>query len=1744
MNVFEFRERVIEDYERFARSFTRIKATDIKAYVDAEVYGRQHFWPMPLIQINPNFVIAGSIDDRVREGVLDAECQHIFRRDKDLHPAGKLLKLYKHQDDAIRLAQKQENYVLTTGTGSGKSLAYFIPIVDHVLKARKAHSQTPGTTAIVIYPMNALCNSQLEELEKYLKRGYGDGTKPVTFARYTGQESEEARSRIAAHPPDILLTNYVMLELIMTRQDETDKAVVRNAQGLSFLVLDELHTYRGRQGADVALLIRRVREALNPDLLCVGTSATMATEGHAHDRRKAVAAVASKLFGSQVKPSHVIAETLARTTPEEVALDAATLRQSMDACIPTDIDTLRHHPMSAWVELNLGLEQEEGEWVRMRQPQTLAQAATRLEQETGIGTAKCTDYLVRFLLQAYNTRQENGRPLFAFRLHQFISGAGDLFATLEPAGQRYLTVNGQQFKPGDRDKRLFNTAFCRECGQEYYPVWARILNQGILDIKPRALGDRSNENSEAEIQFGYFMPDTEGEWQPEPIQDTFPESWWAPKGSVPMLKPYFKPRQPRSLRVNALGIADSEGLAGWFIPGAFRFCLGCATAYDGTMRSEFTKLSRLSTEGRSSATTVLTLAALRYLLQAADTLPPEAKKLLGFTDSRQDASLQAGHFNDFVQILVLRSALLAAIQDQPTGMLKDDILTQEVYTHLWMDEAEGMDDFADNPAAKGIAAENTKKALREVLGYRLYHDLQRGWRITNPNLEQLGLLWIDYLSLDDCCANEDMWASGHPLLAQAKPKSRQDLARELLDTMRRRLCIKTLYLDDSQQEQIRHRSYTLLKEPWGLSEEENMTQASYMVPTPRSPGPRDRAFHLSYRSRFARKLKHPSTWDGIPLTDLPDRINQAFYASFITALLDPLITYGIVEPVLLHNQTRGYQINANMLQWRVNSDIAPSPASNHHSHHATHNRFFRQLYRNVASSLRREGRMLHRLEAREHTAQVAPIAREQREGEFRKAHLPVLFCSPTMELGVDIAELNTVFMRNVPPTPANYAQRSGRAGRSGQPALVITYCAAQSPHDQYFFADPTRMVAGRVNPPALDLANEELIRSHLQAIWLSETGKKLPSSPSELLETSALNDLPLHTDYKSIMDAPQVRARAHKRGRTIAAMLTDDLAPDLAPWYTPDWLERVINTAFRRFDEAFDPWRSLFRAATQQLHRAHGVQMNAAATEKERRGAQQRYNEARIQRELLLDTRASINADFYTYRYLASHGFLPGYNFPRLPLQAFIPARRAKIGRDSFLSRPRFLGLSEFGPRSIIYHEGSQYQVHKAILRVSDEASVTAEARLPTRSTRICSHCGYGHFGEQYKAELCEGCQRRLANEMHLSSLFRIEHVSTRRVMRITSDEEERQRLGYEMQTTFQYVQENGVPQIIRAVFSADHEEILNVAYGPAATVWRINLGWLRRSESSIYGFNIDVATGYWSRDEQAPDADSNDAGPNDRTIQRITPYVEDRRNILIIAPSPPLEAEGMATLQYALKRGIEGVFQLEDSELMAEPLPRRDNRRALLFYESAEGGAGVLTRLARDPKALSRVARKALEICHWSAPDPEGNADTLVNQESECEAGCYRCLLSYFNQSEHREIDRKHPAVLDLLCRLTRANRRMGTEGRNADEQFSELSRLSGSTLEQAWLQHVRESGYHLPDRAQVLLEAYGTRPDYVYREAQALIYVDGPHHDQNSQRRLDRKITHDLENGGFTVIRFPKETAYWPAIFAAYPDVFGQDR
>lgn len=1737
MNIFDFRNQLIDNYLQYVTSFIQIRDPKIKGHIEHEL-NDGILWPDPLMQLNPAFEQGGLVDNFVNNGLLHNECKKIFRRKNNPNDSGKPLRLYKHQVDAIHAAKKGHSYILTTGTGSGKSLAYIIPIVDHVLQ--KGTGQ--GIQAIIVYPMNALANSQCEELTKYLCYGYSDQKGPVTFQRYTGQDSDEIRNQIIATPPDILLTNYVMLELLLTRPYERE--LIQSAQGLRFLVLDELHTYRGRQGADVSMLVRRVRDIVeSPNLQCVGTSATIAGTGTHDEQKVEVAKVTSKLFGSQVFPENVITETIRRITPirdldDPTFVGELTQRISGIGKIePSDYQGFINDPLSIWLEDTFGIRKEPGTDRLIRtQPLSITGrngAADKLSKLTGVSPNQCARAIQEGLLAGYKCEKdpETDSPPFAFRLHQFISRGSTVYASLESGSERHLTTNGQQYVPGDRTRMLFPLSFCRECGQEYYTVWmSKDPDTGKRVFSQRQLTDFVSDEDK---QPGFIYFSTEKPWSQDDklILERLPDDWVEDS----RIRDSRKKLLPQFVKIGRDGKESDDGLECHYLPERFHFCLQCGVAYDVRQRSDLAKLSELGFGGRSTATTILSLYAIHGLRNSD--LPKHARKLLSFTDNRQDASLQAGHFNDFVEIGQLRSAIYGAVRSTENGVRYDE-LTQKVFDALNLP----IESYAVNPEVRFHALTETQESLRKVLGYRIYRDLKRGWRIVAPNLEQCGLLEIKYLSLEELSEAEDIWKQCHPALAFASMQTRMKIAKTLLDYMRRELAIKVNYLDPIYQEQIRQQSNQRIIAPWAIDDNEKLEFAMILYPTKRDRHEGYRGYtYLSSKSGLGQYLRRDTTF-----SEYSEHLSLDDTDRIIKELLNGLREAGLVDIVdkpNSENEVPGYQLPASAMIWMAGDGTKsfhdPIRVPNQSETGGRTNPFFVNFYSNVAPDT-------IRMESREHTAQVQSEDRIDREKRFREGDLPILYCSPTMELGVDIKELNVVNMRNVPPTPANYAQRSGRAGRSGQPALVYSYCSTGSPHDQYFFKRPERMVAGAVTPPRIDLTNEELMRAHIHAIWLTESkmslGKSLKDildlslAPSSLLGETRGNSptLELLDGVMSSINNKTYKQRARERAEWILENISDELK--IAGWYHDKWLDEVLDRIPSSFEQACDRWRGLYRSALSQAKAQTEIILNASRSQSDKNEAKRLRQEAESQLRLLTEIEDLNQSDFYSYRYFASEGFLPGYNFPRLPLSAYIPGRKnnrsvlPSLGgtRDDMISRPRFLAITEFGPRSVIYHEGSRYSINKAILPVT-------EAEVATQKVKLCEKCGYLHpIAEGDGLDLCMNCKNPLGPP--IQPLFRLQNVATQRRDRINCDEEERLRFGYEIMTGVRFAEYADRPSSYTATLEHEGKTLAQLTYGQAANIWRINLGWTRRKNKEQYGFLLDMERGYWQKNENATDEEPDD--PMSQRIKRVIPYVEDHKNCLIFKPTETFDKVTMATLESALKNAIQTQFQLEDNEIAVEPLPSSDNRNMILFYESAEGGAGVLRQLLEDKDAFQSIAVEALKLCHF---DPETGEDLhhAPRSREDCEAACYDCLMNYTNQRIHPLLDRK--SIRDILIQWTYSAVSVSPTEKPRNEHLTGLMNLAQSDLERKWLVYIEEHDYRLPSKAQAYIEACKTCPDFYYEDHQTAIYVDGPYHDFSDRQKRDADQTECMEDHSYTVIRFGYEDN-WEDIISKYPYIFGK--
>lgn len=1724
MNVFELREKLIADYCSFVKGFITIKDDSIKEMVANELKDGL-LWPDPLIQLSPFFESGESIEELIKSNILHPLCKQIFRIKRDETDFGKQMQLHRHQTEAIKRAAQGINYILTTGTGSGKSLAYIIPIVNHILKTGSGK----GIKAIIVYPMNALANSQEKELSKFVTWGFSSDTKPVTFKRYTGQESEQAKQEICSNPPDILLTNYVMLELILTRPNETP--LVNACKNLKFLVMDELHTYRGRQGADVAMLIRRTIDATKAEkVICVGTSATLSSTGDRMEQNREISRVASLLFGSKVDPENVIGESLQRLT-QEFDFDSPSviskLSDSIDSTLKANdanIDDIKQDAFFSWIETTFGVETDP---VTGRLYRSSAKCisgkdggAEKLSKLTGIDLSTCKSAIQHALMLGFKTiNPSNGFPVFAFKLHQFISRGDTVYASLDENDIRHLTVQRQLFVPNsNKDKILLPMAFCRHCGQEYYTV-TKVFDEEkeAWRFAPRELNERVfDEEQEA----GFLYVNDADKWSDNASEnaDKVPEEWKDQDGKIMYNRREYL---PKPVLVTPDGQIRNSGRQMLFLEAPFRFCPNCMVSYAANQRSDFAKLSALGTEGRSTATTILSLSAVRHIRNME--LPPEARKLLSFTDNRQDASLQSGHFNDFVQVGLLRGAVYHALAGKSPEGVRHSELTQLVFESLGLP----FDEYASNPdASKGVAKIETERALRNVLGYHLYRDLKRGWRVTAPNLEQTGLLEIEYLSIDELAGDTDQWASCHPAVANADKETRTNILKAMLDWMRRELAIKVSYLDQQEQERILQHSQQRLVPPWGFDENEQtkqLTHASVLYPRSRKPGDYGGDTYLSPRSGFGQFIRRNNT-----ISNYDQKLTLDDTRQIIENLLDGLITYGIIEKVKdsKADDVPGYQLVADSMVWKAGDGSKgaydPIRQTSLSLEGQPVNQYFKEFYQFIAASTRG-------LYSMEHTAQVSYDERERREDDFREAKLPILYCSPTMELGIDISLLNVVNMRNVPPTPANYAQRSGRAGRSGQPALVFTYCSTGSPHDQYFFKRPVNMVSGSVATPQIDLANEDMLHSHINAIWLSEAKMKLGNTLTEVIDISGQPPtLELLPDIQKVLLDFSIRQRALTRAARIISSIEDNIRTSV--WYTPDWLNDILNQLPMQFEESCERWRGLYKAALRQQEVQNKIILDVSRKQSDKDQAKRLRREAESQLELLTSSSGAIQSDFYSYRYFASEGFLPGYNFPRLPLSAFIPGRRLRSGKDEYLSRPRFLAITEFGPRSFVYHEGSRYIIHQVIMPAQDDQN-----NVTTSEAKLCPQCGYLHTDgtKDYisACNVCEHCGSQL--DAPIPNLFRLQNVVAKRRDQINCDEEERLKLGFDIRTTIRYAVRSGRLSCIGAKIMRGDECLGTLTYGDSAMIWRINMGYRKRISGEPEGFWLDTERGYWAKRQ---DEDGDDDSPMGKSKILVRPFVSDTKNCLLFEPQVSVSDTILASLQAALKNAIQRVFELEDNELSAESLPSRDNRKSILFYESTEGGAGVLKRVI-DQAGYKRVIKEAIELCHY---DPITFEDLLKAPQSKepCEAACYDCLMSYSNQTDHELLDRK--AIIDILINLLGSDLSRSSSEFSRVEHYERLKNLNGSTLEVKWLDYIYNNGYNLPSHAQELIESCHTQPDYLYKDKYVAVFIDGPVHDSPDQQAKDRIITNDLEDTGWHVIRF-KYSEDWKAIISSNANVFG---
>lgn len=1737
MNILKFHSQLIKNYKSYIQSFLHIKDEKIRNFVDKEIHNNK-LLPEPLVQFNPTFEKKNSLASLG----LHPELGSIFEG----------FELFRHQEEAILLGTSGEEFVVTSGTGSGKSLTYIATIFNYILNQDEAVKHR--TQAVIVYPMNALINSQNEEIKKfernYLKRKLPKGIElekgnesldeqikelvtivgdifPIKYGQYTGQEDEETRKKMRENPPHIILTNYMMLELIMTRGGEDIELREKVLENIKYLVFDELHTYRGRQGSDVSMLIRRIKAAAQYSITCIGTSATMVSSDTTTlwEQKEEVAKIASLIFGTEIPAAQIVNEYLVRSLGNHVSINDDIVK-AISETIDTEWDAtiFENYPTANWLEENIALEKREDIWVR-RKPLTVRAISEQLAAYTGENKETCEAHLQSLLEWAnkLNAVTDKRKTYLPYRIHQFIAQTGSVYATLGNQESRKLYLDAGLYGE-NKDIYIFPIVFGRASGHEYYCV---SLDEKKQTIMPREFTDMLNEEEDEEdntSSFGYIFiqhkEDSEEIWDEERDKEYFPDSWFNPpkKDGTRSIMAKKRKRMPRKIYFDETGnysFHEKKEFDAWFMTCPLLFEPTSGTLYD-SKTAEWTKLMSLGVEGRSTATTVLSFETITQL--QAFGLDNAKQKLLSFTDNRQDASLQAGHFNDFIKSGQLRAAIVKALNEYKH--LDYTNIAGYVFESLRIPQEQFAAKTSNFPGPK----KENEDAFKDFIMYRLLHDLRRSWRVVLPNLEQCALLSIEYKYLDESVIDNSLWAK-NDLLRQMSSAERKVFLLQIFDFFRKCYALHYSMLESNTLEQNVKRIREKLKAPWTLDENERielplhikietLARTSQSIYT-ESAGP---------QTAFGRYLKQTAKEYSIEIR------GKEGYKNFVYDLFKMLDDAGYLVSKKVKSEEGKeipiYQLKVDNIIWEKGDGetLRPDLIKNRSYGNAKSrpNIYFKRFY---------ETDFLHLkpLEGREHTGQINAQKRKDREAEFREGKIGALFCSPTMELGIDISDLAIVHLRNVPPSPANYAQRSGRAGRSGQAAMVMTYCSNRSAHDRHYFKHPEKMVSGTVTAPRMDLINEELLKSHLHASILTQYSiNGLKNSLGEIVDTSDIDSLPLKSEVLAALSLSQeAKITICKSFQKVIedTYFQRELVSKKPAWFSENWIMRCINDYPLTFDNALKRWRILYKNAILQFRASNEIIENYIYAENHDKinEAKKLRRQAEGQKFLLLNDdlkyKQNSQSEFYPFRYLAAEGFLPGYNFTRLPIRTLLENNNES---GEFISRPRNIALSEFGPRNVIYHDGLKYRIDRMML---------TEAEAKQESAKISPHSGYIMMKEQFNynvdpivgKELNQGMDKYIHNNM-------VEMTETKAIQlqRITCQEEERTKKGYDIQTFFSV--EGSFESIAKALVMLDGEKLLSIHSMPAARLVHINFKWRNSNED---GYALNIRNGYWQSKKQEEDA--NDKGENE-SIKRIKLFTSTTANALYIQPVKSLMIEGgndgVITLTYALKRAIETYFQVEGNEIGAEIMGEGEISN-ILIYEAAEGSLGILSQIVENPQIYQAVMKEAFDACFLNKNGEEIAKEELV-------PATYDDLLSYYNQRHHSVINRNliREALRLLKSAKIEVNTNSSFNSYKEQYQFLEATRDPNSSTEEKFLQYLYQNGLKLPDEAQPNIPKMYVQPDFLYKP-NICIFCDGTPHDTDRVQEDDTQKRKALKNAGYQVLVWYYKDSLADFV-AKRPDIF----
>ncbi|MFJ6529988.1 DEAD/DEAH box helicase [Streptomyces longwoodensis] len=1097
MNPLELADRLREDYRRFTWTTYPIADSELRSRLERLVDDEALLWRGPYLSVQPRFQLNATLSDLAASIGLPPEVTSAFPR---------VERLFTHQVTAVTRIRQGLNTLVATGTGSGKTESFLIPVIAHAYENR----HRPGVKAIALYPMNALVNDQEDRIKAACEE------LGLTYGVYTGATPTHDRTRMQEMPPDILLTNYSMLEYLLTRRE--DRALFRNGV-LRHLILDEIHTYQGALGTEIAGLVRRLRgHVADEGLVCVGLSATVSAGGdHAVDLQR-TAEFASSLFAAPFDVVGIIEETaVPQPEPDVSLIGPAPDRDQLRQALADGGDTSRLRAVLGDPQASPVLDLLRAHLSEPSTVDELMDLLASLPQRQGADREALEDEVAGWLLLGADTHTPEGPPVLEAKVHLFLRS---LPTPVRCAGEaEHLLLDGAT-TCSHKDcgaKATTPLGVCLGCGQDY---------------------DLERDDPDGPVARYVARRLTADE--PLQVPQTGDRNWYPARRCASCGK------DANGATCLGCGATTREVIVA--VPEPDRPLTRCPVC--GYLRShgavqEFT--------ARTAAAVTAAAFSLHTGL-AAQSDDEMLRRLLIFADSRQDTAFQAGYLRDRSRAVQVRRLIVESIydrvrQEEPPASFNS--LVEDVFRR-------GQDSgLYEDPAGKDARRRALRVCEWDLLG-ELASDERRP-----PTLERLGLVTIGYPGLE--ALGDDALKPLTDALRADAAAARWLLAR-MLDLVRTRGGLG----HDLLQKRLDAKTEAELVEA-GATMGVGQSVTGYGETSVRVPGANPLA--MSYKGAAGRLVR--TAFPSVTSSDAIERgVRKA--VDLLTEhdlLKGTQVGSGRQRVVLRQVPPQAVEIRpASQTTYRCRACRAVQPGPSPRNKCATFNcKGTMELWRGDPDDHERllaasDAPLV--IKAEEHSGQVPLEDREQIEERFKEGDLNLLVCTMTLELGVDLGQLLAVILRNVPPRPSNYAQRAGRAGRREERvALVVTF-AGGMPHDSYYYARPVEMIRGAIRPPAFLLDNQRVLKRHARAMALELCGQDLPQWMRGLVTEDADGNLHGIDEVKTALAEGRDRIAAQ-----ILAAFRLGLADGDLRWLTENWAYEVVDSWIDDLDAHVEPYR-------------------------------------------------------------------------------------------------------------------------------------------------------------------------------------------------------------------------------------------------------------------------------------------------------------------------------------------------------------------------------------------------------------------------------------------------------------------------------------------------------------------------------------------------------------------------------------------